>query len=1030
MLQGYPVPFRRPAISKNPTRIPLIYPWLFIFLVVLLGINVTTPIHAQNDHKKNVLVLNSYNYGYGWTDSIMKGIETVLPRQHYNLTIVYMDSKGHEEPAYFQKLYDLYKYRFASKKVDVIICSDDNAFNFLKKYKNELFAPQTPAVFCGVNFFQDADLKGRQDFTGVVENYDIAGTIEMIRSLQPKLKEILVISDRTVTGISNTLKARKAMAGQFPQQKYTVVDDVTMDDLLQILERAPAGTVALYLGFAIDKTGKSYAPLEQSLAMLSRRSPLPFYSVWEFTLESVVGGMITSGYYQGEMAARMAQRLLEGEKVAAIPVVKESPNKPMFNYQQMERFGISPSQLPPGSIIVNQPVSFFEEHKSVVLGTTAVLGGLFLVIIVLTITINKRQRAEEALIKNYSELQNTAQQLEQSREMLQLIIESIPVRVFWKDRDLRYLGCNTLFARDAGLNHPQQLLGQDDFAMGWRDQADLYREDDRQVMESRRPRMNIVEPQTTPTGAKIWLNTSKVPLQKPNGEVFGVLGVYEDITERKQAEDAVAAERQRFLSLLEAMPAYVGLLTPDYHVAFANRYFRERFGEPEGRRCYEYMFGRSEPCENCQAYRVLETERPEEFEWLGPDGRTYQICDQLVHDTDGSPLILEMGIDITERKQAESERLQFSKLESLGTLAGGIAHDFNNILMAILGNIGLAALDDKIGPRVKDRLTQAEAACLRAQSLSQQLLTFAKGGAPIKKLFSVAELLTESTAFSCVGSSVKCETAFPENLWWIEADPGQISQVFQNITINGIQAMPTGGTLKVWAENLTLGTSSDLPLSPGKYIKISVQDQGMGIPAEHLPRIFDPYFTTKQQGSGLGLASAYAIIKKHHGHIVVQSKPGGGTTFFIYLPAVEQPAAPQPAEDRELLVGTGNILVMDDEDIVRQVLGKLLARLGYAAEFARDGGEAIEMFLQAQGSGQAFAAVILDLTVPGGMGGKETMARLLEIDPRVKAVVSSGYSDDPIMAEFAKYGFSDVIAKPYRISELGKVLHNVIMNKA
>jgi two-component system, cell cycle sensor histidine kinase and response regulator CckA len=326
-------------------------------------------------------------------------------------------------------------------------------------------------------------------------------------------------------------------------------------------------------------------------------------------------------------------------------------------------------------------------------------------------------------------------------------------------------------------------------------------------------------------------------------------------------------------------------------------------------------------------------------------------------------------------------------------------------------------------------LAQAEAACLRAEALSRQLLTFAKGGAPVKKIFPVPELLTETTVFACVGSPVKCETTFPENLWWVEADPGQIGQIFQNLTINAIQAMPTGGSIKVWAENLTLGAESVLPLSAGRYIKISVRDQGMGIPAEHLPRIFDPYFTTKQKGSGLGLASAYAIIKKHHGHIAVESKPGVGTTFYIYLPAVDQQATPQPKEDRELLVGTGKILVMDDEDMVREVLGRMLVSLGYEAEFATDGGEAIELFVQAQGPEQPFAAVILDLTVPGGMGGKETMARLLEIDPQVKAIVSSGYSDDPIMADFQKYGFNGVIVKPYRISELGKILHQVIMGK-
>ena len=767
MFQGYPVPFRRPAISGNPSRIPLIYSWLFIFLVVLLGINLTTPVYAQNNHKKNVLVLHSYNYGYGWTDSIMKGIEAVLPQQDYNLTVEYMDTKRYEEPAYFQKLYDLYHYKFASKKFDVIICSDDNAFNFLKKYKSDLFAPQTPVVFCGVNFFQDADLKGRQDFTGVVENYDIAGTIEIIRHLHPNLKEILVISDRTATGISNTLKARKAMAEQFPQQKYTVVDDVTMDDLLQILGRAPAGTVALYLGFAIDKTGKSYAPLEESLALISRHSKLPFYSVWEFTLESVVGGMITSGYYQGEMAARMAQRLLDGEKVATIPVVKESPNKPMFNYNQMERFGISPSQVPPGSIIINQPVSFYEEHKSMVLGTTAVLGGLFLVIIVLTININKRKRAEEALVNNYSELQDTAQQLEQSRNMLQLIIESIPVRVFWKDSDLRYLGCNTLFARDAGLSQPQQLLGKDDFAMGWREQADLYRTDDRQVMESRRPKMNIVEPQTTPTGAKIWLNTSKVPLQMPNGEVFGVLGVYEDITARKQAEEALRESEEKFRLVFEKAPLGIMHYDQTSTITDCNEKFAEIIGAPK-----EQFIGfnmmrqlRDDKMREAVAASLKGEVGYYEGDYLSvtagkltPVRAIYQPIFSSDGAVSGGVAIFE---DVSERKRAESERLQFSKLESLGTLAGGIAHDFNNILTAILGNIGLAMLDGKIEPKVQERLSQAEQACLRAQALSQQLLTFAKGGAPIKKLFSVAELLTESTAFTCAGSPVRCETYLP-----------------------------------------------------------------------------------------------------------------------------------------------------------------------------------------------------------------------------------------------------------------------------
>jgi PAS domain S-box-containing protein len=772
--------------------------------------------------------------------------------------------------------------------------------------------------------------------------------------------------------------------------------------------------------------------------------------------------------------------------------------------------------------------------------------------------ITERKRAEEVLAKNHSELQNTAQQLEQSKNMLQLIIESIPVRVFWKDRDSRFMGCNTLFARDAGLSRPEQLLGKDDFAMGWGEQAEAYRADDLQVMESRRPKLNIIEAQTTPTGAKIWLNTSKVPLQMPNGEVFGVLGVYEDVTARYQAESALKKERDQAQQYLDIAAVMIIILDSQGRITLINKKGCEILGYREEdclnldwfdvfipektRDCLKAKFadmlaGRIEPWENMEnpvlpkrgeerliawhntvlkddsgaiiavlssgediterkraeesfqslvssapmgiyivqdgkfamvspgfevitgyhaqeligqhclnpvspEFRAFVREQallrlkgevlsPYEYQFITKNGETGWVMEKVIPTQyKGKQAVMGYFMDISSRIEMEEQFLRAQKMEAVGTLAGGIAHDFNNILTAILGNIGLAALDDKIGPRGKDRLAQAEAACLRAEALSRQLLTFAKGGAPVKKLFSVPELLTETTVFACVGSPVKCETTFPENLWWMEADPGQIGQVFQNLTINAIQAMPTGGTIKVWAENLTLETESGLPLSAGKYIKISVRDQGIGISAEHLPRIFDPYFTTKHKGSGLGLASAYAIVNKHNGHIAVESKPGVGTTFHIYLPAVEQQATPQPKRDRELLVGTGKILVMDDEDMVREVLGRLLARLGYEAEFAKDGGEAIEMFTQAQGSGQAFAAVILDLTVPGGMGGKETMAGLLEIDPQVKAIVSSGYSDDPIMADFQKYGFSGVIAKPYRISELGMILNQVIMKKA
>jgi len=423
-----------------------------------------------------------------------------------------------------------------------------------------------------------------------------------------------------------------------------------------------------------------------------------------------------------------------------------------------------------------------------------------------------------------------------------------------------------------------------------------------------------------------------------------------------------------------------------------------------------------------------------ELDYIGRDGWSIPVeINATAISTSEGVKILSLVRDISDRRRAEDEKakleaqlVEAQKMEAIGTLAGGIAHDFNNILTAIIGNISIAMLDFQMKEQSRERLNQAEKACQQAQNLSKQLLTFSRGGVPIKQVVSIKRLITESASFACRGSQVKYEFSLPDDLWAVEADPGQISQVFQNLVINAIQAMPTGGRIKIRAENMEGGAGSDLPIHFGRYIKISIKDEGIGISAGHLSRIFDPYFTTKQKGSGLGLAISYSIIKNHHGHISVESELGIGTTFNVYLPASYQKIIQPPKENMEIFSGKGKILVMDDEAMVREVLDKMLLYLGYEVKFAKDGAEAIEFFTQSEKSGDHFAAVIFDLTVPGGMGGKEAMARLLEIDPRIKGIVSSGYSDDPIMADFRKYGFKGVTAKPYRITELSKILQEVV----
>ena len=387
--------------------------------------------------------------------------------------------------------------------------------------------------------------------------------------------------------------------------------------------------------------------------------------------------------------------------------------------------------------------------------------------------------------------------------------------------------------------------------------------------------------------------------------------------------------------------------------------------------------------------------------------------------------------DITEKRKMEEELLKAQKLESIGILAGGIAHDFNNLLTAILGNISLSKMYVSAGDKIHQKLSEAEKASLRARDLTQQLLTFSRGGAPVKKTSSIAEIIKDSTAFSLSGSNVTCTFVIPDDLWLAAVDEGQISQVINNLILNAEQAMPAGGLIEVACRNVEVGADDHVPICDGRYILVSISDQGEGITEEALPRIFDPYFTTKDQGKGLGLSTVYSIVKNHDGHITVSSKPDAGTTFSIYLPATfyrKEPISRQEhgAELLEEQTVKGKILVMDDEENIRDVVAEMLDFIGYEVTLSRDGDEAVSLYAQALQSNQPFAAVLMDLTIPGGMGGGEAMRVLRGINPKVKGIVSSGYSNDPILSDYASFGFQGIITKPYKLGELRDVLKRVI----
>ena len=430
---------------------------------------------------------------------------------------------------------------------------------------------------------------------------------------------------------------------------------------------------------------------------------------------------------------------------------------------------------------------------------------------------------------------------------------------------------------------------------------------------------------------------------------------------------------------------------------------------------------------------VSRAARTRDLDMLDADGELVSVLVAAARIEDGEREVVSgIAMDISERNRLERDRRrieldlqQSQKLESLGVLAGGIAHDFNNMLMAILSNISLAKRSAASDETVH-RLAEAEEVCLRATTLTQQLLTFSKGGRPIRAVASIGRLVEEATVDAARGGNCHYDCRFNPELWSVEADQGQLAQVVQNLVVNAIEAMPRGGTVTVTADNAHL-VEGDVPtLDAGRFVRIDVTDTGAGIPDGHLETVFDPFFTTKKGQSGLGLATAFSIVRSHGGAIVVHSEEDRGTTMTVYLPAVDtDPTAASPPDDGPVR-GHGRLLIMDDDEAVRSAAAELLETIGYDVVTAADGAEALELYRAAIDDDHRFDAVVLDLTVPEGVGGRETMSRLLAIDPDVKAIVSSGYSTDPVMANYRDHGFSGVAVKPYRLAELARTLHRIM----
>ena len=993
-LAGMPAPARcRRRSSGCHTALRLIHGALLISAVFAVLVLLPHTVTAQE--KSHILVLHSYNKELTWTASEDAGIVSVLQPLSETIDVhtEYLDTKLVANGAHARNFLQLLAYKYRSVPFRVIICSDDDAYNFALTYREQLF-PSAAIVFCGVNYYAETtDDRSRDFVTGVVEAFDIPKTLRTALRLHPNTKRIVVINDMTTTGLANKKILNDILPEFAGKAEFVFLEDYSMTELLAAVRSLSRGDIILLMTFNRDRIGEVFT-YDDSIALIAKASQVPMYGVWDFYLgKGIVGGMLTSGADQGRLAAEMALRIIRGEAVRSIPVVKQSPNRYKFDYLQMQRFGIQPADLPPESTIVNQPDSFYDTHRELVWGLTAGFGSLSVIILLLLANIRQRKRVEDALRK--------------SEERFRALFVENPSMYFIVDENGVILSVNPYGANQLGYG-VDELVGT--LVM------QVFYPDDRTSV-ARHFKASLNAPGTVShwefrkirkDGSMLWVREAARAVHGTDGN-FVVFIVCEDITVRKQGEEALRSSEERFRTLVDNLNVGIYRSSADDRDPFiqVNPAMARIFG-------YDSIdeFLRSTPASHYQheedrrrfVERVAESGsvRDLELTMKKKDGSLIWISvnAQAHYDKDGQILWIDgVNEDVTERKKLEEQLRQAQKMEAIGTLAGGVAHDFNNILTALVGYSDILRLRMGEGNPLRSYVDDILAVAERATKVTQSLLAFSRKQLLSTRVVDLNDIVKRIDALllRVIGEDIEFNTILtPLNLP-VMADSGQIEQVLMNLAANARDAMPNGGILTIKTDRVDLnGEISGSFITPGAYAVISISDTGDGIDEPTRQRIFEPFFTTKEmgKGTGLGLSIVYGIIKQHNGEINVYSEPGRGTTFKIYLKLAEtKVSAPENAEPDLPIGGTETILVAEDDADVRRFIKTVLEDFGYTVIEAIDGEDALEKFRTHMAIVQM---LILDVVMPrkNGREAYEEMCRMK--NAKIPALFASGYTADII----------------------------------
>jgi PAS domain S-box-containing protein len=968
-----------------------------------------------------VLVIHSYYSTFTWTENITQGIRKTFAgdgEEEAGLYFEYLDAKRHPEKEYLDLTAELLQRKYPDPEaMDVIICSDDQALNFLLERQESLFAG-IPIVFCGVNGYDPQMRESGRPLTGVIEAIDPKSTLEAALRLQPNAREVLVINDITRTGQAIERMARQTFQPFKERLRFRYVADMTMAELQDEVSKLPSDAMVFLFVFNRDNAGHNFTH-EASLRAIAAHCTVPIYGPWTFYLgQGIVGGMLTSGEMQGRTAARLALRLLGGERAEDIPVVTKSPNRYMFDYRQLALHDLPFDKLPPGSEIINRPASFYHKYRYQIWIAAIALIIESGIIILLLMNIRRRRHAEKELIS--------------SEKRYRTLVETMTDGVFTLDTQGRFTLLNPAFKDMTGYRI-EDFLGRPFTEILAPEHIESTLDKFQRGLAGEAVPMYEVGLKHK-DGSTVPVELNATSLMGGDGKPVGRIGVARDVAERKLAERVLRESEKKFRSFFDLSPQAIaithvetGEIVDVNHMFCAlSQYSRE---EIIGKSTTEMGFYSEE--DRSEFVRILRDSG--EVRGLKMDFRAKDesILDGLMFAriirTSGERLILTIFLDITEQERLESQLQRARRMEAIGTLAGGVAHDLNNILSGIVSYPDLILTDLPQDSPLRRPILTIKKSGERAAAIVQDLLTLARrgvAGVDVINLNHIINNFLESPECEVLKehhTGVEINSDLDGNLLNIVGSPVHLLKTIMNLVSNAAEAMPHDG--RIWIS--TRNEYIDKPIrgyddvKEGDYAVLKVSDTGVGIASENMERIFDPFYTKKVMagsGTGLGLAVVWGTVKDHRGYIDVQSKEGAGTTFTLYFPITREQIVGRPeALPQEAYMGRGeSILVVDDVEEQREIATRILRKLGYSVTSVASGEKAVDYL-----KNTAVDLVVLDMIMDPGIDGLETYKRILELHPAQKAIIASGFSETERVKEAQRLGAGAYIKKPYTLEKIG-----------